>query len=36
VRTLVGSELAGSITMKNDGGTWIQVRVPVRPPWLER
>jgi two-component system, sensor histidine kinase PdtaS len=36
VRTLVGSELAGTITMKNDGGTWIQLRVPVRPPWLER
>jgi two-component sensor histidine kinase len=36
VRTLVGSELAGTITMKNDGGTWVQLRVPVRPPWLER
>jgi two-component sensor histidine kinase len=35
VRTLVGSELAGTITMKNDGGTWVQLRVPVRPPWLE-
>jgi two-component sensor histidine kinase len=29
VRTLVTSELGGSITMKSDGGTWVHLEVPV-------
>ncbi|MDQ3947039.1 MAG: ATP-binding protein, partial [Actinomycetota bacterium] len=29
VRTLVQTELNGSITMKSDGGTWVHLRVPV-------
>ena len=37
VRTLVQSELAGTITMKNDGGTWVHLRVPVAAaPRVER
>ncbi len=37
VRTLIQSELAGSITMKNDGGTWVHLRVPVAAvPRVER
>ena len=29
VRTLVQSELAGELTMKNDGGTRVHLRVPI-------
>jgi two-component sensor histidine kinase len=29
VRTLVQTELNGTITMKSDGGTWVHLRVPV-------
>ncbi|MGH8974220.1 MAG: sensor histidine kinase, partial [Acidimicrobiia bacterium] len=29
VRTLIQTELNGSITMKSDGGTWVHLRVPV-------
>ena len=37
VRTLVQSELAGSITMKNDGGAWVHLRVPIAAaPRVER
>jgi two-component sensor histidine kinase len=37
VRTLVTSELAGSITMKTDGGTWVHLRVPIAAaPRVER
>src|SRR5919206_1406811 len=37
VRTLVTSELAGSITMKNDSGTWVHLRVPIAAaPRVER
>jgi two-component sensor histidine kinase len=37
VRTLVTSELAGSITMKSDGGTWVHLRVPIAAaPRVER
>ena len=36
VRTLVQSELAGEITMKNDGGTRVHLRVPIAAPRVER
>jgi two-component system, sensor histidine kinase PdtaS len=36
VRTLVQSELAGEITMKNDGGTTVHLRVPIAAPRVER
>ncbi|MGH8998773.1 MAG: sensor histidine kinase [Acidimicrobiia bacterium] len=37
VRTLVQSELGGALTMKSDGGTWVQLRVPVAyVPRVER
>ena len=37
VRTLVTSELAGSITMKNDDGAWVHLRVPIAAaPRVER
>jgi two-component sensor histidine kinase len=36
VRTLVQSELAGELTMKNDGGTRVHLRVPIAAPRVER
>ncbi len=36
VRTLVQSELAGELTMKNDGGTTVHLRVPIAAPRVER
>jgi len=37
VHTLVTTELAGSITMTNDNGTWVQIRVPAKSaPKVER
>ena len=36
VRTLVQSELAGSLTMINDGGTTVHLRVPIAAPRVER
>jgi two-component sensor histidine kinase len=36
VRTLVQSELAGKITMKNEGGTRVHLRVPIAAPRVER
>jgi two-component sensor histidine kinase len=36
VRTLVQSELAGEMTMKNAGGTTVHLRVPIAAPRVER
>jgi len=37
VHTLVTTELAGSITMANDGGTWVHLRIPASStPRVER
>jgi two-component sensor histidine kinase len=37
VHTLVTTELAGSITMTNNNGTWVQIRVPAKSaPKVER
>lgn len=32
VKSLVTTELAGSITMRNDGGCVVELRIPVHPP----
>src|SRR5438309_135004 len=36
VGTLAQSELAGELTMKNDGGTRVHLRVPIAAPRVER